>query len=101
MNDANLAERPGSFGNFSGAAIGSDYRSGVPRGIHESRMYTTLIDTDSLQTRISDPNVAIVDCRFDLSEPDWGQQAYKTAHIPGAVYAHLDHHLSGYTTGSN
>lgn len=37
----------------------------------------------------------IVDCRFDLNDPARGAAAFVTAHIPGAVYAHLDRDLSG------
>jgi thiosulfate/3-mercaptopyruvate sulfurtransferase len=35
-----------------------------------------------------------VDCRFDLGDPGAGQQRYLEGHLPGAVYAHLDRHLS-------
>ncbi len=35
-----------------------------------------------------------VDCRFDLADPGIGERAYLDAHLPGAVYAHLDRHLS-------
>jgi thiosulfate/3-mercaptopyruvate sulfurtransferase len=39
-------------------------------------------------------NIVVVDCRFDLSDPDKGRGAWLTAHIPTAGYAHLDHDLS-------
>jgi thiosulfate/3-mercaptopyruvate sulfurtransferase len=39
-------------------------------------------------------NVLVVDCRFDLADPDKGRQAYREGHIPGAAYAHLDDDLS-------
>ena len=42
--------------------------------------------------------VVVVDCRHDLSQPDWGRQQFAAAHIPGAVFAHLDHDLSGPVT---
>jgi thiosulfate/3-mercaptopyruvate sulfurtransferase len=35
-----------------------------------------------------------VDCRFDLTNPDWGFEDYQQGHIPGSVYAHLDHDCS-------
>jgi thiosulfate/3-mercaptopyruvate sulfurtransferase len=63
--------------------------------------YTTLISTLELDSHLFDPEWAIVDCRFDLTNPDWGARAYPEAHIPGAVYAHLDHDLSGPKTGRN
>jgi thiosulfate/3-mercaptopyruvate sulfurtransferase len=63
--------------------------------------YTTLISTTELAQHLDDPQWAIVDCRFDLTKVDWGAQLYRAAHIPGALYAHLDHDLSGPKTGRN
>ncbi|KMY54567.1 3-mercaptopyruvate sulfurtransferase [Bacillus sp. FJAT-27231] len=48
-----------------------------------------------LLEHLDDPNTCIVDCRFNLADPDAGERAYKQAHIPGAFYAHLDRDLSG------
>lgn len=39
-------------------------------------------------------DVLVVDCRFELSDPGKGERDFLAAHIPGAVYAHLDHDLS-------
>ncbi len=63
--------------------------------------YRTLISSADLAPRLDDPGWAIVDCRFDLARPDWGEAEYRAAHIPGAVYAHLDRDLSGPKTGRN
>lgn len=57
-------------------------------------MYTTLIRAPDLAPHTADANWLIVDCRFDLTKPDSGEQAYRAGHIPGAVYAHLDRDLS-------
>lgn len=57
--------------------------------------FTTLIDGATLAAHLDDPAWAIVDCRFTLDQPARGRQAYLQAHIPGAVYAHLDEDLSG------
>jgi thiosulfate/3-mercaptopyruvate sulfurtransferase len=62
---------------------------------------TTLITAEDLASRIADPAVAIVDCRFRLDDVAWGEREYMTAHIPRAVYAHLDRDLSGPKTGAN
>ena len=43
----------------------------------------------------------VIDCRFDLANPEKGEELYREAHIPGARYAHLDRHLSGPKTGRN
>jgi thiosulfate/3-mercaptopyruvate sulfurtransferase len=64
-------------------------------------MHTTLIDPSTLAPRLTDPNWIIIDCRFDLTNPDKGEEQYREAHIPGARYAHLDRHLSGSKTGKN
>jgi len=63
--------------------------------------YTTLISTAELADRLLDPNWVIVDCRFDLANTGWGEAQYQAAHLPGAVYAHLDRDLSGPLTGQN
>ena len=41
------------------------------------------------------------DCRYDLAKPELGESQYREAHIPGALYAHLDRDLSGRKTGTN
>jgi len=64
-------------------------------------MFRTLISTQHLATQLDDPHLAIVDCRFDLKDVDAGERLYRTSHIPGAVYAHLDRDLSGPKTGTN
>lgn len=57
--------------------------------------YETLITTTEVARHLADPNWAIVDCRFALDDTEQGRRAYQEAHIPGAVYAHLDEDLSG------
>jgi thiosulfate/3-mercaptopyruvate sulfurtransferase len=65
--------------------------------------YTTLINPDELASLLDDPraNVLVCDCSFDLANPDAGLGSYDEAHIPGAVYMHLDRDLSGPKTGLN
>ncbi len=58
-------------------------------------MYQTLIDALELVQKLGEPSWAIVDCRFVLAESERGRQDYLKAHIPGAVYAHLNDDLSG------
>ena len=57
-------------------------------------MYKTLADCQALALHLNDPNWVIVDCRFMLSKPEAGYQAYLANHIPGARYAHLNDDLS-------
>lgn len=54
---------------------------------------TTLIDAAELAA-LPPHDVLIVDCRFDLADPDKGEREYLDGHIPGAVFASLDHDLS-------
>ncbi len=56
---------------------------------------STLIGTEALEKRLGHTDWVIVDCRFALADPDLGHKQYNLGHIPGAVYAHLDHDLSG------
>jgi thiosulfate/3-mercaptopyruvate sulfurtransferase len=63
--------------------------------------FRTLISTSVLAMHLEDDPVAIVDCRFKLGDESWGEQAYVAAHIPHAVYAHLDRDLSGPKNGTN
>ena len=57
--------------------------------------YTTIISVNDLSNHLGDPNWGFIDCRFYISEPEKGYQEYLEAHIPGAIYAHLDRNLSG------
>jgi thiosulfate/3-mercaptopyruvate sulfurtransferase len=43
----------------------------------------------------------VLDCSFDLADTGAGRRAYDQGHIPGALYAHLDHDLSGPKNGHN
>ncbi len=58
-------------------------------------MYTTLISPEELMAlRASGARLMLFDCTFDLMNPASGEEQYRQSHIPGAVYAHLDHALS-------
>lgn len=63
--------------------------------------YQTLISAAELAPRIGDSAWILLDCRFDLADPEAGERAYLEGHIPGAQYAHLDRDLSAPPTGSN
>ena len=58
-------------------------------------MYSTLISVEQLQAlRASGQAHTVFDCSFLLTDPTAGEAMYLESHIPGAVYAHLDKHLS-------
>jgi thiosulfate/3-mercaptopyruvate sulfurtransferase len=60
------------------------------------------VDCQWLAQQLNNPQIVIVDCRFNLggreraSEADrnWGWQQYSHSHIPGAYYLDLDRDLS-------
>lgn len=57
-------------------------------------MNSLTVSADWLQTHLGDADLAIVDCRFALMEPDLGRQQYEAGHIPGAYYLDLNCDLS-------
>lgn len=63
--------------------------------------FETIISTKELFTNLHNKNWVVVDCRFDLAAPEWGEEEYRELHIPGAVYAHIDRDLSGAKTPFN
>lgn len=59
--------------------------------------YTTLIQAHELQALYAGPTPLMVfDCSFELAAPERGEQHYLAAHLPGALYAHLDRDLSAH-----
>lgn len=65
-------------------------------------MHTTLISAQQLQTLLaSEQDWLLFDCSFDLMNPALGPAQFLQAHLPGAVHAHLDQHLSGHDPAHN
>jgi len=60
-----------------------------------------LISVQDLPALQKNGACVVVDCRFALNDPDSGYKNYLQAHIPGAVYAHLDDDLSNPVTSSS
>src|SRR3546814_16656052 len=56
--------------------------------------WTTLVQAEDLAAALGGDDLAIVDCRFSLADTAAGERDYGQAHLPGAVYAHLDRDLS-------
>ena len=65
------------------------------------RHFTTLIDASTLFEQLSRDDLVVFDCRFDLGNVHWGENGYASAHLPGALYLHLDRDLSGPITPSS
>ncbi|MEN0108871.1 MAG: sulfurtransferase [Pseudomonas sp.] len=53
-----------------------------------------LLTPEQLANRPADDRL-ILDCRFALDDLAYGQRSYNEGHIPGAVFADLEKHLSG------
>jgi thiosulfate/3-mercaptopyruvate sulfurtransferase len=62
-------------------------------------MHTTLVSTQQLFDHLGEWRA--FDCRHDLMKPDLGEQQYREAHIPGALFARMERDLSGPKTGKN
>jgi thiosulfate/3-mercaptopyruvate sulfurtransferase len=58
-------------------------------------MYTTLIEAAALAAHTNDANWVIVDCRHDLLNLAAGRDAYAAGHLPNALFADMEHELSG------
>jgi thiosulfate/3-mercaptopyruvate sulfurtransferase len=63
--------------------------------------FSTLIDATGLRDLVGQPGVALIDCRFDLANPDAGRNAFLSGHIPGARYADLNRDLSAPVTAAS
>jgi len=57
-----------------------------------------LVSTEELARH---PEWRVFDCRHDLAKPDWGAEEYAKAHLPGALFAHMDRDLSAPKSGRN
>jgi thiosulfate/3-mercaptopyruvate sulfurtransferase len=53
-----------------------------------------LVRTGELASLLGTPGLIIADCRFDLASADAGRAAYQAGHIPGAVFASMEHDLA-------
>ena len=63
--------------------------------------YSTLVSCEVLAAHLADPGWRIFDCRHQLSDTTFGEQAYAKGHLPGAIFMHLDRDLSSPMTGRN
>lgn len=63
--------------------------------------HTILVPTETLAGRLADPDWLVVDCRFELSDPESGRRAYRASHIPGAIHADLERDLSSPVTAAS
>lgn len=63
--------------------------------------FTTLVDVATLTEHLGRADWCIFDVRHQLADVDYGARAYAAGHIPGALFLHCDHDLSGAKNGRN
>lgn len=67
--------------------------------------FTTLIGAEALRDLLAKgtrrDRTVVLDCRFDLKNPDAGRQAYRAGHIPSARYADLNRDLASPVTAES
>ena len=56
--------------------------------------HQTIVSESWLKEHLDDPQVAIADCRFSLTDPELGRQQHQASHIEGAYYLDLNRDLS-------
>ncbi len=52
--------------------------------------YQTIISAEALNQNLDNEDWVVIDCRFELEDPEAGFAEYQAAHIPGALYANMD-----------
>ena len=54
-----------------------------------------LVGVDWLRAHLGDPDIAVVDCRYTLTDPQAGRRGWLEGHIPGAAFLSVGEDLSG------
>ena len=57
-------------------------------------MYSSIISPKTVNENLCDSNWRFFDCRFVLTEPEKKQAEFAVSHLPGALYAHMNHDLA-------
>ena len=60
--------------------------------------HSQLISAKGLDEILDKDDVRVIDCRFDLSDPDAGRRHYEASHIRGAVFTDLNRDLASAPT---
>jgi thiosulfate/3-mercaptopyruvate sulfurtransferase len=60
--------------------------------------WQTLVSAEQVADQLGNARLLVFDCRYELSRPEAGRDAYLRGHLPGAVHADLHHDLAGPTT---
>jgi len=54
-----------------------------------------LVSASWLWQHIDDEGVVIIDCRFDITDPKYGKEAFKQGHLKNSIFFEMDTALSG------
>jgi thiosulfate/3-mercaptopyruvate sulfurtransferase len=54
-----------------------------------------LVTSAWLRSRLGEPGMRVVDCRYRLGEPGAGEVLWRAGHIPGAAFLDVDRDLAG------
>lgn len=68
---------------------------------HFTPRFSTIVSVELLAAHIGDPDWLIFDLRHDLMRPQWAQEKYQEAHIPGALFVAMDEDLAAKPSGRN
>ncbi|RXZ33390.1 sulfurtransferase [Oxalobacteraceae bacterium CAVE-383] len=65
--------------------------------------YTTLISAQELASLLDQtpPGAIVIDCRHDLMQADAGRLSYDAGHLPGALFASVDHDLASHAPAAD
>lgn len=63
--------------------------------------FHTIIDVESARLWMESGRAVVIDCRFELFDPEAGEAMYRAQHLPNAFYWHLERDLSGKKLGNN
>lgn len=55
----------------------------------------SLVTSSWLARHVSEPGLRLIDCRHRFDDPSYGERAYRTGHLPGAIHFGLQSHLVG------
>ena len=62
----------------------------------------TIIGVGALRDQLgAGADILLLDCEFDLGDPDQGHAIYREGHLPRARYVDLERDMSGTVTGTN
>lgn len=56
--------------------------------------WKTIVAPETVAIALHRPDVVVVDCRHRLNDPGFGQTAWLSSHVPGAVFCHLDREMA-------